>query len=253
MNPYAKNTQADPKETIPAAQLPPAWRAQHTLHQLRVLIVAGIALLLVSWRSPIMEPLLDAIPELETPWGFPLPTRYLIPLTLPLVLGIPLALTRYRAPLILWVGLATVLATTGVLEVARLNWVAFAGGVAFRVESGPVPLVRSIAGLALVLCGVLLMAQQSAHHHIALLAERGVPRNELTVVRRRLLRWEHIAVAGAFAAGTLLILITAISMQLTERAPSETSRFLPAVVWVGALLAVIATVIAYLARDRTES
>lgn len=237
---------------IGASRMPAAWQANHLANQIGVLLIAGAAALFLTIGSPILEAFLGVIPDIEPPWGPTLPTRYLVPLLLPLLAGLLLTLTRHRAPLLLWVALATALAVTGVLEVARLNWFAFAGGVAFRVESGPVPLVRTIAGLALVLCGLLLLAQQSIHHHIGLLVERGVPRGELATVRRRLVQWERMTIMGAFGAGTGLVFITALSMQLTERAPEETVFTIPTLIWSGILLAVIAGTFGYLAKRRTS-
>ncbi len=237
---------------VGANRMPAAWQANHLASQLGVLLFSGVAALFLTMGSPILEAILGVIPDIEPPWGPTLPTRYLVPLLLPLLTGLLLALSRHRAPMLLWVALAATLAVTGVLEVARLNWIAFAGGVAFRIESGPVPLVRTIAGLALVLSGLLLVAQQSVHHHVALLAERGVPRSELADVRRRLLQWERTTVLGALGAGTALVFITALSMQLTERAPEETTLTIPTLIWSGILLAVIAGTLGYLAKRRAR-
>lgn len=241
------------EEDQSASRMPAAWEANHLATQMGVLIVSGVAALFLTIGSPILEAILGVIPDIDAPWGPALPTRYLVPLLLPVLAGMLLALTRHRAPLLLWIALAAALAVTGVLEVARLNWIAFAGGVAFRVESGPVPLVRTIAGLALILSGLLLLAQQSVHHHVALLVERGVPRGELASVRHQLLQWERLTILAALGAGTGLVFIAALSMQLTERAPEETAFTVPTLIWSGVLLAVIAGTLGYLARRRTRS
>lgn len=231
------------------------WSVPHLAAQLVVLLVAAAAALVVTWSSPIYQQIFAAIPALVLPGGVLLPAHVFLPPLVPVLLGVPLALTRYRAPLLLWVVIMTAFAALGVLEVARLNWAAFVAGIAFRVESGPVPLVRSAAGLLLVLSGVLLLAHQSVHHHVALLAERGVPRPELAVARRRLLRQERLVVLGAGGAGLVLLLVAALSMHLTERAPADDPLFLPALLWVAALTGALAATFAFLAwrQARTGS
>lgn len=231
-------------------RVPPAWSAQHVLQQLFVLVVAGVAALVVALDSPVLQAVLAPLPSLVAPGGLVLPSQQLAPLLLPLVLGVPLALTRHRAPLLLWVALAVLLAGVGVLEVARLNWASFVGGVAFRVESGPVPFLRTLAGLVLVLCGVVLIAHQSVHAHVVDLAGRGVAREELAVVRRNLLRREQGVVLGAAGAGVVLLGVAALSMQLTERAPGDGEGFVAAAVWAGLLLGVFALMVAGWARRR---
>lgn len=236
------------KATAPSPRLPRAWRAQHLMHQTLVLLIAALAAYFVARDSPVFQGLLDPLPRLLLPGGIVIPLAQLVPPLVPLLLGLPLALTRHRAPLLLWTALMILFATLGILEVARLNWAAFAGGVAFRVETGPVPIIRSTAGLLLVLCGMLLLAQQAVHQYVRLLIQRGVPRRQLAIVRNQLLRWERLLVAGAFLGGTVLLLVTAISMHLTERAPREAPWFIPALIWTGILLGVIAGTVAYLAR-----
>jgi hypothetical protein len=231
--------------------LPAAWQAGHVMQQVVVLAVAGVALLAASWRSPVLTALLEQLAGVADPWAPFAPVRLVVPLFFPLVLGVPLVLTRYRAPVLLWLAVMTLVATLAVVEVARLNWAAFVAGVAFRVESGPVPFVRSAAGLVVVLCGVLLLGQQSVQHHLALLAERGVPRGELALVRGALLRRERLLAAGAAGAGVVLLIVAGVSMGLTERPPESGAAIVPIVVWVVLLLSGLAGVLAFLARRRS--
>jgi hypothetical protein len=237
---------------IPTTRLPHTWRLQYLLQQTGILILAGLAAVLLAQSSPVYQGIFRPLGVLETPWGFHLAPIQIIPLITPVLLGIPLVLNRHRAPLLLWVALMTLAAVFGVIEVARLNWAAFAGGFAFRVETGPVPLMRTLAGLLLILCGVLLLAQQATHQHLRILAERGVTRRQLAHLRTNMLRWERLVTLAAGLGGTVLLLVTAISMHLSERPPGDSPWLVPAILWTLLLLGLTAGVIAHLTRRHKE-
>lgn len=228
-----------------ATPVPAAWRAAHLVHQATVLGIAGVALLFATWDAPLYQAMLAGLPSLVLPPGIPIPLRFLGPLLVPIVLGVPLVFGRQRALVLLWVALMAVAAAIAVLEVSRLNWFAFVSGVAFRVESGPVPLVRTLAGAALLLCGVMLLGHQAVLRTVRDLATRGVPLPELRETRRRLLGFERTLVLGLFAAAVVLTLVAMVSMAATESAPEADEGWIVPVVWVAALLAVVVGALAY--------
>lgn len=225
-------------EAIPRTTLPVAWRATYILQQVTVLLVAGAAFLFATWGSPVYQALLARLPDLVIPPGIPLPVRFAVPLLVPLLLGLPILVTRQRAPILLWLGVMAVLCALSVVEVSRLNWAAFVSGLAFRIESGPVPLVRTVAGLVVLLAGLMLMAHQGTSRTLQHLAERGVPLPQLVATRDGLLGLERFLHLGLLGAGIVLTIVAAVSMAATEVAPEGGGTILP-LVWTGLLLALI--------------
>lgn len=222
-----------------ATRVPAAWRAAHVVHQSIVLAVAGVAFLATTWASPLYQALLAGLPHLMVPPGIPLSLRFFGPLLFPVVLGLPLVLGRQRAFVLLWVGLMAVACAVAVLEVSRLNWFAFVSGVAFRIESGPVPLVRTLSGAVVLLSGLLLLGQQGTLRTVAHLAERGVPLPELRETRRHLLGAERLLVVALFAGALLLTIVAWVSMTATEGPPAPQEGWFVPVAWIAAILGAV--------------
>lgn len=224
--------------------LPRSWAAAHWMHQSVVLLVLAVAFVLTTWGSPIYQALFAGLPTLLVPPGIPVSPRLLGPLFIPLLLGIPFLLGGQRVIVVASVAVMVLLACLSVVEVSRLNWASFISGVAFRVEGGAVPLVRTLAGLAVVLSGLLLLGQHSVRETLLDLADRGVPLSQLTEVRTQLLVFERIVIVALFGTGIVLTLVAALSMGLTEEGPVGAGGGTAALVWTAILLALIAVAFA---------
>lgn len=219
-------------------RLPASWNATHYLHQALILLAAGAAFLWTTWDSPVYRALLDGLPVLVIPPGIRISAR-LLPFVLPILLGLPLVFGRQRIFGVVWLTLMALLSALAVIEVSRLNWGAFLTGVAFRVESGPVPVGRTLAGLAVLLSGLLLTAQRSVRETLRDLAGRGVPLGQIAAARRRFIDLERVLVVVLFGAGLLLTIVALVSMTLTDTAPDPDRASWVPLLWTGLLLALV--------------
>ncbi len=219
----------------PRYAAPVSWAFQHVAAQVAVLGVAGVGLLLTTWDAPVYQAVFGHLPAVGA-GPLVVGPEWWAPLLAPLALGLPLALTRYRAPLLLWITLMAALAVLAVVETSRLNWYAFSRGIAYRLESGPVPLVRTSGGVLLLLSGLVLLAQQSVRLSVLDLAARGVPAASLAAARDSLLRLERTLAAATLAAGLVLTAIVAVSLRATEGAPQEGTGLGGPLVWTALLV-----------------
>lgn len=215
---------------------PRSWHLAYLWQQLNVLLLTGPAFLFATWESPVYQAALAHVPDLPLPAGTFVPATLWLPLVAPIALGLPLVLSRHRTPLLLWLAVVTVALLVGVIEVSRLNWFAFASGVAFRIDSGPVPLVRTVAGLVTLLLGLLLMAQQSVRTATVHLAERGVSLQELRRVQSGLIGLERGILLVAAAAGVVLTIVASVSLSTTEGAPDPDSSLTLSLIWTTLLV-----------------
>lgn len=225
--------------------VPASWRVVYVWQQLVVLLLMGPAFAVALAGSSVFEAAFVHLPTLDTPLGISLSPALYLPLLAPVLLGIPLALSSYRAPLLLWISVITVALLLSVFELSRLNWFAFFSGVAFRLEGGPVPMARTIAGLITLLLALLVLAQQSLRRTVLDLAERGATVDELRRVRDGLVGIERAVLAAAAGAGVLLAVVAAISLRVTEGAPKEGAGIALPLLWAAGLIVAILVALAF--------
>ncbi|MBW3582319.1 MAG: hypothetical protein KY455_04390 [Euryarchaeota archaeon] len=214
-------------------RMPVAWHFTYWGTQLVSLFLVGVLLTIALQTGALYDLVFSVLPDATVLIPFPHPLSIAVPLWLPLLLGLPLVLTPYRTPLLVWMGLIVLFLVAGLIELYRMPWVALSGVNFYfapdhTLNSGAVPFLRTLFSALTLLAVVAVLAHQSIHLHVDDLLSRGVPLKDVHTVRTRLLVLERGLLLAAAGGAFLLTVVVGISMEtINAKNAGEAEAFAP--------------------------
>lgn len=225
--------------------MPVLWHFGYVGQQLVTLVLVGVLLVFALQGGALYDFALGDLAAYVLVIPFPLPLDVAIPLWAPLVLGLPLVMTPYRTPLLVWMTIILLVLFFGVVELFRVPWVAVSGANFYfspddTLNSGAVPFLRTFFSTLTLLAVLAVLAHQAVHLHVDDLLERGVPLADVRAVRGRLLALERGVLVAAAGGALILTLVVGVSMDTIsargERGAEPLTPFLFVALTVGVML-----------------